>query len=315
MFRRATSVTLIALLALAGCSKQPKPIAAPVPTKLSERVYVLVGPLAYPSKENLGYMNNPALVLTDKGAVVIDPGSSAAVGEMVLAMLRTLTPKPVVAIFDTHVHGDHWLGNGVIKKAYPQAVIYAHPKMMERAAADGPEWIQLFDRLTDGAMAGTSPTGPDLAVEDGETVKIGGVLFRIHHTGKAHTDGDIMIELPDEKVFFTGDIVNNGAVRRMDDGSFKGNIAAIDRALTSTAQHFVPGHGAPGNASLPKEYRDYFSTLYATVQQQYAEGKNDSDMKAKVVAALAAYHTWNGFDIEIGRQVSLAYLEVERDAF
>jgi len=312
---RFTSLAVITLLGLAACSGRPPNITGPAPTPLGARVQLLVGPLQYPNKDNQGYMNNPAWVLTDKGVVVIDPGSSAGVGVMVLAKLRSVTAKPVIAIFNTHIHGDHWLGNGVIKKAYPQAVIYAHPKMKERAAADGPGWITLLNELTGGAMTGTVPVGPDFAVDDGETVKIGGVAFRVHHTGTAHTDNDIMVELPEEKILFTGDIVNNRAVRRMDDGSFKGNIAAIDRALSTGAERFVPGHGAPGDTAMLKAYREYFATLLSTVQQQYAEGVTDLDMKPKVVTALAAYRNWDGFDVELGRQVSLAYLEVERDAF
>jgi glyoxylase-like metal-dependent hydrolase (beta-lactamase superfamily II) len=307
--------TTLVLLALAGCSPGPQPLTGPAPTKITERVYVLVGPLAFPNKENRGYINNPAFVLTDKGAVVIDPGSSAAVGQMVLEQLRTLTDKPVVAIFNTHIHGDHWLANGTIKKAYPTAVIYAHPKMKEKAATDGPGWIRLFDELTGGAMVGTVPLAPDLAIEDGEIVKIGGISFRVHHTGHAHTDGDIMVELPEEHVLFAGDIINNQAVRRMDDGSFQGNITAIDRALALSVVHFVPGHGAPGERNIAQQNRAYFATLYSSVKELYDEGRPDFEIKPKVVEALAPFARWDAFDGEIGRQVGLAYLEVEREAF
>ena len=315
MLKRMIVFALAVLFTLSGCSKAPEPLPAPATTKLSEHVYVLVGPLELPNKENRGFMNNPGLIITDKGVVVIDPGSSAAVGEMVLAQARKLTDKPVIAVFNTHIHGDHWLGNGAIKKAYPKAVIYAHPKMKARAAADGPTWITLFNQMTEGTLAETTPVGPDMEVNDGETVKLGGIDFLIHHTGKAHTDGDIMIELPQEKVFFTGDIVNNRAVRGINDGSLKGNVVAIDRALASKAEKIVPGHGAPSDVTVLKENRDYFATLYATVKQAYAEGLTDFDAKPKVVDALAAYKSWNRFDEEVGRQISIAYLEAEQESF
>jgi glyoxylase-like metal-dependent hydrolase (beta-lactamase superfamily II) len=187
--------------------------------------------------------------------------------------------------------------------------------MKEKAAAEASGWIRLFDEMTGGAMVGTVPVGPDLAIEDGETVKLGGVSFRVHHTGHAHTDGDIMIELPAERVLFAGDIVNNQAVRRMDDGSFQGNIAAIDRMLATSAVHFVPGHGAPGDRTIVQQNRDYFAALYGTVKKLYNEARPDFEIKPRVVEVLAPFADWNAFESEVGRQVSLAYLEVEREAF
>jgi ribonuclease BN (tRNA processing enzyme) len=44
-----------------------------------------------------------------------------------------ITNKPIVAVFNTHVHGDHWLGNQAIVERYPAVKIYAHPNMIEQA--------------------------------------------------------------------------------------------------------------------------------------------------------------------------------------
>jgi len=45
--------------------------------KISNHVYVIHGPLESPKNTNEGFMNNPALILTDEGVVIIDPGSIA----------------------------------------------------------------------------------------------------------------------------------------------------------------------------------------------------------------------------------------------
>ena len=72
-------------------------------------VSVMHGPLAEPNVSNQGFMNNPAIVVSNNGVILIDPGSTLGVGEKVLDEVRKVTDKPVLAIFNTHIHGDHWL--------------------------------------------------------------------------------------------------------------------------------------------------------------------------------------------------------------
>ena len=58
---------------------------------------------------------------------------------------------------------------------------------------------------------------------------VGDTTFRIYHTGQAHTNNDIMVEIEGENTLFTGDVVRNGLLGIMEeDASFEGNIAAID---------------------------------------------------------------------------------------
>ena len=75
--------------------------------KVSNHVYVIHGPTELPNETNEGFMNNPAFVVADTGVVVVDPGSSVHTGNMLLREIRKITDMPVIAVFDTHVHGDH----------------------------------------------------------------------------------------------------------------------------------------------------------------------------------------------------------------
>ncbi len=313
-----TTIGLALLLgALSACSpgKAPPLGSAHAAAKLTERVFVIHGPNELPSKQNQGFMNNPGFVLTSKGVVVVDPGSSVQVGEMVLEKIRAVTKQPVIAVFNTHIHGDHWLGNQAIKAAYPNAVIYAHPNMIAKTAGAGADWLALFERLTEGATKGTRAVAPDMHIDHDETLALGDVHFRILHQGKAHTDGDIMIEVVEEKLMFLGDVVLHGRIGRMDDGHFLGNVAAIDLALKNGVAHFVPGHGQSGGAEVARAYRDYLAALHAEVKKLYATGLPDYDMKPKVVDALVPYKTWKEFDAEVGKHISLAYLQIEEEAF
>mgnify|MGYP001551492932 FL=1 len=84
--------------------------------KIADDVYVIHGPLETPNPMNQGFMNNPGFLVTDAGVVIVDPGGSVQTGEMVLNVLSGITDKPVVAVFASHIHGDHWLGNDAIKR-------------------------------------------------------------------------------------------------------------------------------------------------------------------------------------------------------
>ena len=117
---------------------------------ITDEVYVMHDPNEEPSAANMGFMNNPGLIVSKKGAIVIDPGSSYLVGKQVLAEIRKITEKPVLAVFNTHIHGDHWLANHAISEAYPRSTIYAHPNMKKQAADQGLNWLDLMARLTEG---------------------------------------------------------------------------------------------------------------------------------------------------------------------
>lgn len=134
------------LLAITLCSNALAHSPAPLPkdkdlvvSKISEHVYMAHGPQAFSNPRTAGFMNNPAFVVTLDGVVVVDPGSSVQIGSRLLQSIRSISDKPVVAVFNTHVHGDHWLGNQAIRESYPHARIYAHQRMLEHVGAGAGE--------------------------------------------------------------------------------------------------------------------------------------------------------------------------------
>ena len=314
--RIATPFLVFTTLLFSACDRTGSAIEKDYPVmKITDRVYVIHGPNEYPNKANQAFMNNPGFVLTKKGVVVIDPGSSLQTGQMVLKKIATITQNPVIAVFNTHIHGDHWLGNDAIHRVYPKAVIYGHPKMIGKASEAGEFWIGLFNRLTDNAVRGTRPVIPVMGIENEETLSLNGVHFRAYHTGVAHTDGDLMIEVVEEKVLFAGDNVMAVRAGRLDDGHFKGNIEACEVALKTAAQHFVPGHGPTNGRDIVVAYRDWLKAVILSVRKYHAQGLADFEMKDKVVADLKPFQQWAGFEVEIGKLISLAVLQLEQEAF
>ncbi len=284
-------------------------------TRLSNNVYVIYGPNEEVSKQNQAFRNNPAIVTTSKGVVVIDPGSSVYTGEMVVKKVKTITKEPVVAVFNSHGHGDHWLGNDGIRRHFPNAVIYGHESMIEGIeSGDGEMWIKAINKRSEGAIEGTKVVVPNEAVKDGDRIKIGNITFRVYGVGKAHSDGDIMLEIIEEKVFLSGDVLrvkNLGPFM----ASFSGNLKAMDMAEMLNVKVYVPGHGASGDKVIIDNYREFITTLKSEVKKYYEEGLSDYEMKPKVIQALGKFKSWSGFDENIGRLINLAFLEVESEAF
>ena len=284
--------------------------------RVADNIYVIHGPLELPNPDNQGFMNNPGFVITSKGIVIVDPGSSVQSGEMVLRVARKISDKPVAAVFNTHVHGDHWLGNQAVRAAYPEVPIYGHPNMIALIkAGEGQNWVDLMERLTEGKTKGTEVVGPNKTVSHGDEFRIGEHTFRIHYYGKAHTTSDIMIEIVEASVTFLGDNVLNQRLGRIDDGDIQGNIQACTKILETRSSVYIPGHGPSGDKAVPEGFRTYLETLYSSVKRYYDEGLSDFEMKPQVAAALKDYADWSGFEEELGKHISLAYLQIEEAEF
>ncbi len=308
---------LLALLPISGYSGERGPAVPDYPAdKVADQVHVIHGPLDSPNPVNQGFMNNPGIIVTTAGVVLVDPGASVQSGEMVLRVVKQLSDQPVVAVFNTHIHGDHWLGNQAVRAAWPDAAIYGHPNMIELIEnGEGKFWVALMEQLTEGKTKGTTVVPPNKAVGNGNAIKVGGHTFRIHHYGPAHTTSDIMIEVVEPGVVFLGDNVLSGRIPRINEGSIKGNIKTCDEIIKNGASVYVPGHGKTGGRVLVDVMHTWFSTIYSNVERLYEEGQSDFEMKAEISAQLQDFSSWIGFDEQLGKHISFAYLQIEADAF
>jgi len=285
--------------------------------QITDKIQVIFGPMDLPDSNNRGFRNNVIIVRSSKGIVLMDPGGSAWSGDMVARKIKSMSGEPVVAVFNSHVHGDHWLGNEGIKRHFPDAVIYGHPKMKARLERnDGVTWLETINRLTDNLAEGKQVIAPDRTVNHGDVITVGDTEFRVIHTGSAHTDNDIMIEIVGEDALFSGDVVRDRFIGVMeDDSSFKGNIDAIDKIVALNFKYYIPGHGSVGGVEMPLSYRAYLNSLRDIVHELFDEGFESYEMKPRIIEALSEYRDWQGFDLRLGAHISRVYLEVEQEEF
>jgi glyoxylase-like metal-dependent hydrolase (beta-lactamase superfamily II) len=271
--------------------------------RLSPRVAMVFAADGFPTPENRGMMANVVFVITSAGVVVLDSGASVQIGEMAIRQLRTLTDRPVVAIVNSHAHGDHFLGNDAFVQAFGDGLpIHAHPEA----------------RRTNGASMGTRVVVPNRDAGHGDLLRFGDTTLRIHHHGRAHTEADLCVEVVEDRVLYAGDVVMNGRIANMDDGSYVGTLKTIDALVRDLPDAlWVPGHGR-ASRTLPAEQRAFFAGLYEPCLAAVKAGEDEAAARRRVLAdPRVAPHAGRiqGWDGNIGKYISIAYLEAEKEAF
>jgi glyoxylase-like metal-dependent hydrolase (beta-lactamase superfamily II) len=286
------------------------------PEQLSRHVWMIYAKDGFPTPENRGMMSNITFAVTQKGVVILDGGGSVQIGEMAIRMIRTVTDKPVVALFASHYHGDHYLAAQAYFEAFGEIPFYAHPVTKEAIEKkEGNLWLNLLERWTSGATAGTKLVPPNRVANHGETFSFGDVTIRCHHYGVAHTPGDLCFEVVEDQVTYVGDVAMDRRIANMDDGSYPGSLHFIDQLTKNGRDHlWVPGHGRPSKTVLTWQ-RELFAGIWENALKAFEEGLDPSQAKALVLkdprVAGKAKET-AGWENNIGKYISLAVLEAEK---
>ncbi len=282
--------------------------------KVAEHTWAVFGSLEGPNVKNKGFMNNPAFTITDKSVIVFDPGSNIYVGRALLEKIRKQTDKPITHIFNSHIHGDHWLGNQAFFEENAKVKIFAHPQMIEEAkAGEAQFWIDLMLNLTEGASKGTEIVYPTDALKDGQTITIDNITVKAHLNDYAHTKTDAMFEITNDKVLITGDNAFMNRAPRLDDGSFAGNIEVMDKALALDVDVVIPGHGPVGGKEVLSSFREFLADIYDTTKELMDDDKEAFEMKPIIVKKMEKFKDWVNFDGSLGKLISVAVLEVENE--
>lgn len=286
--------------------------------KVTEHCYTIPAMGPYPTPDNFGMFSNPGFVVTSEGVVVVDTGSSVQIGEMILRQIKKVTDKPVVKVFNTHFHGDHWLGNHAFITANPDVEIISHPLCIENLKAGGDQfWFDFMQSNTNNKITGTVVSLPNKTVEGGEEIKVGDVTFKVHYFGQMHTVSDIVIEVVEDSAIYTGDVVMR-RVANMEDGSYTGTIAGLQKMADSGVKTFIPMHGKPDNVNLINEGKQFMETIYTSVEELYDEGLSDFEMKPIIMDKpfmKDVASKWPGYEGAIGKFIVVALQEVERNMF
>jgi cyclase len=281
--------------------------------KVADGVYAAVAAPAY--KVN----SNTAIIESDDGVVVVDTHSKPSAARVIVAHLRDMTTKPVRYVVNTHFHWDHWHGNEVYPSIYPGAEIVTNQLTREAMVRKGLKRIQDHvrqmpaeiaqlkaalakatgdserERLRDdlrmaeaylAEVTALKPVLPTMAFE--RTMKIYRRDREIHllFLGRAHTEGDVFVYLPKEKVVITGDALI-GWTPYMGDGYPEDWAGTLDRLAELDFTHIIMGHGAPTGREWLGTFRSYVHDMVEAVREEAARGATLEEVQRRVTERLA----------------------------
>ena len=283
--------------------------------KANANVSIMHGPVVGPNKENQGFMNNPAIIEAEHGLIIVDPGGNYNVGKKVLAEIRKVSNKPIIAVFNTHKHGDHWFANKAIAEAYPKVDIYADTNMI-RVSKEGEAdvWYGILNRATKGNLEGTKEFAfPTKALNDGDEIEIDGQKFVVGHPKVAHTDTDLVITHLNSKTIFLGDNVMKGRLGSFDESSsVLGNIELLEKIKKDTdLTLYVPGHGQSGKRDETIDpFLNYLKVLAVEGKKAYEDDKESYEVKDEVYEKLIALKDWDAFKKNMAAHLNKVMTEI-----
>jgi glyoxylase-like metal-dependent hydrolase (beta-lactamase superfamily II) len=238
------------------------------------------------------FEGNVVVIEQEKGLVVVDAGGSPPSGRAVVAQIRKLSGKPVRFLIYSHYHGDHNLGAGAFRAAWPGVVIISTARTRENMTGPPMAYVQSYaksygemadtaakeaadPKLPDALRAGwarTAAAGPgmvagysqmtvypaDLTFTDRLSLPDPVAPVEVLFLGRGNTDGDAVVWAPRQRVVASGDLVV--APIPYAAHTYPGEwIATLKKLEALDFAVLVPGHGPP------QPDRDYIDKLISTL--------------------------------------------------
>ena len=304
-------VSLLALLLFAATARAEdlfdiKPIA--------DGVWAAIAKPAY--KVNC----NAAIILLGDSVLVVDTHSKPSAARALIEQIKKLTDKPVRYVVNTHFHWDHYQGNQAYPSSWPAGVeiisseatreniehrgiprvkyeIATMPQEIEKLksdlakATDSKQKETLQSNLQQAeayfaelkSMQFTLPT---------LTFDRSFILYRKTRTvqilwlGNAHTNGDVWVYLPKEKIIFCGDALHGWTPFMADSYPFDW-IRTLDAVEKLDFDIALGGHGDVMHGKEKFEmWKAYFRDLLDETGEAYSKGASLEQAQSQVSKTL-----------------------------
>jgi cyclase len=201
-------------------------------------VEVADGVFAYVQPDGSWWINNTGFVVGGREVVAVDATSTERRTRALLGAIAGVTDRPVRTLVNTHHHGDHTNGNCL----FTDAVVVGHRNCRDGVRAQSIGGLEAIFGAVDWGDLQVRP--PSVVLDDRLDIYVDDRLIELHYIGTpAHTTGDIVAWLPDQRVLFAGDLVFNGGTPFVLMGSVAGALEALERVRAFGATTIVPGHG------------------------------------------------------------------------
>lgn len=273
--------------------------------KLSEHAY------AYTAEGD----PNTGIVVGDDAVMVVDTQATPVMAQDVIRRIRAVTDKPIKYVVLSHYHAVRVLGASAYRAEQVIASRDTYELIVERGEQDMKSEIERFPRLFRAVESVPGLTWPTLVFDKRLTLWLGKLQVEVLQPGRGHTRGDTIVWLPQEKILFSGDLVEYNATPYAGDAYLQDWPATLDALAALGPEQLVPGRGvslttpAQVKAGLDAT-RAFVSEMFESVKRAAAAGKNLKTVYREVYAALQPkFGHWVIFDHCLPFDVSRAYDE------
>ena len=247
------AATMLAAAGLYTAWTQQPPADPPLTVeKIADDLHVIVG-----AGGNVGVLT------TDEGMIIIDDKFERNV-DGILEKVKSISPKPIRYVLNTHLHGDHTGGNAKIA-SITGATVFGHANA--RAY------------MVEKKMPGLQ----NITFNDRGAVHLGGKTIEAYYFGRSHTNGDVVYYFPAHKVVHMGDMFAVGGpfIDYSSGGHGRDFPKTVAKALELDIQTVIPGHGGPilKKADLAA-FGSELSNAQAQMSKLIKEGKTKGQAKA-----------------------------------
>jgi glyoxylase-like metal-dependent hydrolase (beta-lactamase superfamily II) len=223
-------------------------------------------------------------VVGASGVVVVDTRASLVEAAELRADLGRLTTRPVCWVVNTHWHFDHCFGNAEF--ADDRIELWAHPTvpgMLAEHAEEVVSWLRGQGSEWAAAMDALHLAPPTRGVPETVTLDLGDRIVELIHPGRGHTDGDVVVRVPDADVVYAGDLVEESGPPAYGDDSFPLDWpSTLGRVLDLVGPRtaVVPGHGAAVDQAFVAAQQAQIAAVARAIEQLAAAAVEPDDALA-----------------------------------
>lgn len=261
----------------------PPLVAEGVTQEVAAGVHVIPDP-------RIEFVPNVGIVIGDQTTLVIDTAMGPRNGSRILSEARRLGGERKLLMTTTHFHPEHAFG---AQSFADDATYVCNAAQARELTAKGDEYIEMFSgfgpRVAE-LLAEVTLAAPDIAFAGGRAdLELGGVRAELLEIGPAHTLGDLVVFLPESRVLFAGDLVEERFLPIFPDADASGRrwLDALDRLDALGPEIVVGGHGAIGGPELIAALRNYLVTVRDRVATLHDEGRSRADIEEGLEPELA----------------------------
>ncbi len=266
-FPLACAVAFVALAPAAAQERTTPPRAAdaPLPAVKAPALSIeKVSASCWVATRAMG-AGNAGFIVGKDTVLVIDSLGDPRLAKQLLDKIKSVTKKPIRSVVQTHWHYDHTLGNQVFGDNVEIVMgAKAAAKFDSRLRADGMLLGPASGAHKSLNIRKVRPASE--TVKRQEKIDLGGLDVILSVVGECHSDEDLVVWVPSEKVLYCGDLVSNGHHPLLNGGSTFRTIDVLARLERLAVEHVVPGHGPRGKKALLATQRGYLAQLRGMVR-------------------------------------------------